>query len=118
MFTATTLSMFSTILLIADFVLMIWPSLRQVTVYNQQATQAATQAPAVTTFMMNKQIGATVTYAAIVYTQTFADVPDQLPSPIPGTIGLGNLVKQGGDGAKNKKREAQPTAGIAGRIGR
>lgn len=89
-------------------------SLRQATDYNQKATQAATQAAAVTTFYMNKAVGATVTYAAIVYTQTFADVPDQLPSPIAGKIGLGDLVKQG----KGKgKRDAQP-AGIAGRIWR
>lgn len=88
-------------------------SLRQATDYLQQATQAATQAGAVTTFFMNKAVGATVTYAPWVYTQTFADVPDQLPSPIAGNIGLGNLVKQG-----NGKRDAQPTAGIAGRIGR
>lgn len=88
-------------------------SLRQATDYIQGATQAATQAGVVTTFMMNKAVGATVTYAAWVYTQTFADVPDQLPSPIAGKIGLGDLVKQG-----NGKRDAQPTAGIAGRIGR
>ncbi|KAF2165049.1 hypothetical protein M409DRAFT_55951 [Zasmidium cellare ATCC 36951] len=80
--------------------------LRQATDINQGATQAATQAPAVTTFMMNKAVGATVTYAAWVYTQTFAEVPDQLPTPIAGKIGLGNLVKQG-----NGKRDAQPAAG-------
>ena len=74
---------------------------------------APTQAGAVTTYYMQKSIGNTVTYAPFIYTQTFADVPDQWPSPIAGTIGLGDLVKQG-----NGKREAQPTAGIAGRIGR
>lgn len=63
---------------------------------------------------MNKQVGATVAYAAFVYTQTFAAVPDQLPSPRSGSIGYGTLVKQ------DRKRDAAPTPapGIAGRIWR
>ncbi|KAK4632264.1 hypothetical protein CLAFUW4_03264 [Fulvia fulva] len=85
--------------------------LRQATDYNLAATTAPTQAGAVTTLYMNQQVGTTVTYAAIVYTQLFSKVPDQLPLPGVGSIGLGNLVKQ-------EKREAAPTPapGIAGRI--
>ena len=86
--------------------------LRQATEYNLAATTAPSQAPAVTTFYMNQKIGTTVTWAPIVYTQVFADVPDQLPSPGVGSIGLGNLVKQ------EKRDAAPPSAGIAGRIPR
>ncbi|CAK3797808.1 Hypothetical predicted protein [Lecanosticta acicola] len=78
--------------------------LRQDKDLNSAATQAATQQPAVTTFYMEASVGATVTYAAFVYTQTFAAVPDQWPSPSSGSIGLGTLVKQG-----NGKRDAHPT---------
>lgn len=86
--------------------------LRQATDSNLATTTAPSQAPAVTTFYMNQQVGTTVTWAAIVYTQTFADVPEQWASPGVGSIGLGNLVKQ-------EKREAAPTpAGIAGMIPR
>ncbi|EME48075.1 hypothetical protein DOTSEDRAFT_42350 [Dothistroma septosporum NZE10] len=66
---------------------------------------------------MNQQIGSTVTWAAIVYTQLFSAVPDQLPSPGVGSIGLGNLVTQ-----EKREAEAAPAqdaaAGIAGRVPR
>lgn len=57
-------------------------------------------------------VGTTVTYKAVVVTQTFAKVPDQWPAPASGAIGYGTLTEE-----KNK-REAEPTggAGIAGRI--
>lgn len=49
------------------------------------------------------------TYVQVIYTQTFAAVPDQLPTAGPGTIGLGTLTKH--------KRDIEARAtGIAGRL--
>ena len=77
--------------------------------------EAATQFPTITTDWRPTILknGAT-TYWADIYTQTFAKVPDQLPSPGVGSIGYGTLKR------KNEKRaEATPTGsvatGIAGR---
>ncbi|KAI5368019.1 Putative protein Kre1 [Septoria linicola] len=71
------------------------------------ATTAVTQAPAVTTLWMQSQIDSSVTYVEVVYTQTFASVVDQWPSPKSGEIGYGTLQKD--------KRDAEPTP-IAGRF--
>ena len=75
-------------------------------------------AGAVTNYEINSQVGpSAATQVAVVYTQTFARVPDQWPSAKAGVIGMGNL----------KKRAAEPTVveearvlqtGIAGRIRR
>ena len=73
-------------------------------------TTAVTQAPAVTTLWMQSQVNPTsVTYVEVIYTQTFAKVPDQWPSPGSGTIGLGTLTKE--------KRDAAPT-GTGGKKGK
>ncbi|WPH01925.1 Hypothetical protein R9X50_00477900 [Acrodontium crateriforme] len=50
------------------------------------------------------------TWTPDIYTQTFAAVPDQLPGPGVGSIGLGTLTK-------HSKRDATPEeTGIAGRL--
>ena len=70
-----------------------------------QATDASQVSP-VTTYQMYE--GAT--QVAIVYTQTFASVPDQWPGPSSGSIGLGTV--QGTVGVtktNNDKRDATPT---------
>jgi hypothetical protein len=84
---------------------------------NAAGVAAAVQFPTITTdwrptVLPNGQ----TTYWPDAYTQTFAKVPDQLPSPGAGSIGFGTLK------AKNGKRaaaEATPTGsvatGIAGR---
>lgn len=89
------------------------PRPRQAKDYNQDATAAAAQAPAVTTIYMQASVGNTVTYKPFTVTQTFAKVPDQWPTPASGVIGYGTLTKRD----EKEKREAEPTggAGIAGR---
>lgn len=71
-----------------------------------QATDASQVSP-VTTF----QIYQGATQVAVVYTQTFAAVPDQWPGPSSGSVGLGTI--QGTVGAtrtNNDKRDVTPTA--------
>lgn len=77
------------------------------------ATINPDQYPSVTTGYFPSAIGNTVTYIAVVYTQTFIAVPDQWPSAGLGEIGYGTLAKT--------KRDAipEPTpdpTGIAGRL--
>ncbi|KAK6431402.1 hypothetical protein LTR95_012435 [Oleoguttula sp. CCFEE 5521] len=60
-------------------------------VTNPQATPVAVQAPTVTTNWVRTEINGVVTYVQLAYTQTFAAVPDQWPSPGVGQIGLGTL---------------------------
>ncbi|OQO14443.1 hypothetical protein B0A48_01320 [Cryoendolithus antarcticus] len=79
-------------------------------VTNPQATPVAVQAPTVTTNWVRTEINGVVTYVQLAYTQTFAAVPDQWPSPGVGQIGLGTL--------KSKRGIAPATAeetGLAGR---
>ncbi|KAK6441698.1 hypothetical protein LTR95_002060 [Oleoguttula sp. CCFEE 5521] len=80
-------------------------------VTNPQATPVAVQAPTVTTNWVRTEINGVVTYVQLAYTQTFAAVPDQWPSPGVGQIGLGTL--------KSKRGVAPATAeetGLAGRV--
>jgi len=58
--------------------------------------------------------GATTWYADI-YTQTFAKVPDQLPSPGVGQIGLGTLTRKNGKRAAEATPTGAVATGIAGR---
>ena len=85
--------------------------LRQVGLVDPDAAlTGATGAGPVTTYVIASNVGKGVaTQLNIVYTQTFANVPDQWPSPKAGTIGMGTLQK--------REVEARPT-GIAGRIRR
>lgn len=57
-----------------------------------------------------------ITNVEVVFTQTFAAVPDQWPSPSPGTIGMGTLT--GAVGAVRteqvKKNDAAPGSGGGG----
>jgi hypothetical protein len=60
---------------------------------------------------MESQVNpSSVTYIEVIYTQTFAAVIDQYPSPGIGQIGLGTLQKE--------KREAAPTAAGPGAGGK
>ncbi|KAK4935109.1 hypothetical protein LTR10_023780 [Elasticomyces elasticus] len=66
---------------------------RQATGQNNGATTTAvTQISPVTTYLANSYIGGVATQVAVVYTQTFAAVPDQWPSYTAGSIGLGTLT--------------------------
>lgn len=67
-----------------------------------QATSVPTQMPSVTTY------GADRGWTAVVYTQTFAAVPDQWPSPKAGTIGLGTIQGEIGVIKTKSKRMAMP----------
>lgn len=91
----------------------------------------ATQAPTITTVMVNTVVGGVPKQVPVVYTQTFADVPSQGPSPLKGTIGLGTLTSKGGaksTGGKAKRSEGGRStrsmgvsvgvfAGVVGSIG-
>lgn len=52
------------------------------------------QVPPVTVYTYATQVGATAVNKVITYTQLFVNVPDQWPSPKPGSIGMGNLHKR------------------------
>ena len=80
-------------------------------------TLAGGQLSPVTVYSIPQQVGATAEIVIKTYTQTFANVLDQFPAPVAGTIGMGQWGKE--------KREAIPTpapepqtvnTGIAGRI--
>ncbi|GIZ46948.1 hypothetical protein CKM354_001005100 [Cercospora kikuchii] len=67
------------------------------------AEPAISQAPSVTTIWMETTIGTSPTYVPVVFTQTFASVPDQWPAPKSGAIGYGTLHKD------DKRAEAEAT---------
>ncbi|KIW64162.1 hypothetical protein PV04_09115 [Phialophora macrospora] len=74
----------------------------------------------ITTYYINSEVApGSFAQVPIVYTQTFPPVPDQWPSPVAGTIGLGTI--QGTVGQVRSKRAvvvAEPTqAPIAGSNG-
>ena len=80
--------------------------LRQNLQVNPNAQLDPGQAPPVTIYTAINPAGAAVVET---FTQLFSPVPDQWPSPQPGTIGYGTL--------HHKKREAESIeTGIAGRI--
>jgi hypothetical protein len=80
---------------------------------NLGATQAATQYPSVTTQWVESTIASTTTWVEIIYTQTFASFPGQLPLPGAGSIGYGTLTATGG---KTKRDVVARATGLAGRI--
>lgn len=57
--------------------------------------------------MVNTVVGGVPTQVPVVYTQTFADVPSQGPSPLKGTIGLGTLTKGGATSTKGKVKRSE-----------
>ncbi|GAB7347085.1 hypothetical protein MBLNU459_g3216t1 [Dothideomycetes sp. NU459] len=59
---------------------------------NLGTTQAATQAATVNTAWVETTIGSSTTYIEVIYTQTFASVPDQMTTAGVGTIGLGTIT--------------------------
>jgi hypothetical protein len=67
------------------------------------AAPVITQQSPITTYYVNNAAGAQV---PVVYTQTFAPIPDQWPSPVAGTIGMGTI--QGEIGVVKTKR-SEPT---------
>jgi hypothetical protein len=74
---------------------------------------AVTQPPTITTdWRPTKLPNGEITYWEDIFTQTFASIPNQLPSPGSGSIGYGTLKR------KNDKRAEQTPAvtGIAGRV--
>ncbi|KAJ9618931.1 hypothetical protein H2203_008747 [Taxawa tesnikishii (nom. ined.)] len=67
--------------------------LRQaVAVANPATTLAQAQVPTVTSWWQETTIGTRTTWVQVFYTQTFAKVPDQLPSAQAGSIGMGTLT--------------------------
>ena len=83
---------------------------------NVGALDVPTQFPTITTDWRPTLLpnGAT-TYWADIYTQTFAKVPEQLPSPGVGQIGLGNLSRKNGKRAAEATPTGAVATGIAGR---
>lgn len=59
---------------------------------NLGTTVAATQAGTVTTNWVESEIGTSITYVEVIYTQTFASVPDQMATAGSGSIGLGTIT--------------------------
>ncbi|KAF2767698.1 hypothetical protein EJ03DRAFT_337415 [Teratosphaeria nubilosa] len=80
------------------------------------------QYPSVTTQWVESTIAGTTTYVEVIYTQTFAAVPDQWPMPGQGVIGYGTLTEDStptttSTGAAKRDLQARETGlGIAGRI--
>lgn len=64
----------------------------------------ATPMPTTSTVYVDTVIGGTRTQVPIVFTQTFAKIPSQGPTPEPGTIGLGTLTKNGAAATGKVKR--------------
>ena len=89
---------------------------RQANDPNVGALDVPTQFPTITTDWRPTLLpnGAT-TWWADIYTQTFAKVPEQLPSPGVGQIGLGNLSRKNGKRAAEATPTGAVATGIAGR---
>lgn len=69
----------------------------------------ATPMPTTSTVYVDTVIGGIRTQVPIVFTQTFAKIPSQGPTPEPGTIGLGTLTK-GGAAATGKVKRSNGAA--------
>lgn len=82
---------------------------------NVGGVDVPTQFPTVTTDWRPTLVGGVKTWYPDIYTQTFAKVPDQLPSPGVGKIGLGNLTKKNGKRAAEATPTGAVATGIAGR---
>lgn len=86
---------------------------RQVTGQGAAATTTAvTQVSPVTTYYANSYINGVATRVAVVYTQTFAAIPDQWPTYTAGEIGLGTLT--GTIGVVKTKRSLPTQIPLAG----
>lgn len=78
----------------------------------RQGGIAATNAPVATT--VATQMSPVTTYGpdrgwpAVVYSQAFVAVPDQWPSPVAGTIGLGTIQGEVGVVKTSSKRDIGP----------
>ena len=69
------------------------------------------QYPSITTQWVESTLGGTTTtWVEVIYTQTFAKVPDQWYTAGAGTIGYGTLTSKG------KRDLAARETGIAGRL--
>ncbi|KAK3113924.1 hypothetical protein LTR53_008291 [Teratosphaeriaceae sp. CCFEE 6253] len=64
-------------------------------VVDPAATINPQQYPIATTQWFQSTILSSTTYISVVYTQTFENVPDQLPTAAKGSIGYGTLTKHG-----------------------
>jgi len=60
------------------------------------AVLTQSDAPIVNTQWVETTIKGLQTWVAVVYTQTFEKVPDQLPTAVAGSIGLGSLTGEVG----------------------
>lgn len=69
----------------------------------------ATPMPTTSTVYVDTVIGGTRTQVPIVFTQTFAKIPSQGPTPESGTIGLGTLTT-GGPAASGKVKRSNGAA--------
>ncbi|KIW40102.1 uncharacterized protein PV06_07333 [Exophiala oligosperma] len=67
------------------------------------AATALSQISPITTYYANSMVDGSAVQVPVVYTQTFAPVPDQWPSPTAGEIGLGTI--QGTIGVVHSKRD-------------
>lgn len=95
--------------------------LRQIGLVNPDAALTGVAGGgAVTNYQINSQVGPSAAEnVAVVYTQTFAAVPDQWPSAKAGVIGLGDLAKRNVQAEPTVVEEARVLhTGIAGRIRR
>jgi len=70
-------------------------------------TLAATQVNPVTTLWLPSNIGTTVTWVEVIYTQTFASVIDQWTTSGSGSVGMGTLT---GEAGALKTSEARSSA--------
>lgn len=83
---------------------------RQNNVVDAGTATVAQQYPSITTQWIESAIGSSITYVEVLYTQTFASVPDQWHTAGTGTIGYGTLTKE------NKRDLVARETGIAGRL--
>ncbi|KAK5131988.1 hypothetical protein LTR08_000408 [Meristemomyces frigidus] len=81
--------------------------LRQVAV-DLTASAAASYPPDVTTAWLQTEIAGVATWGEVIYTQTFASIPDQLPTAGVGAIGYGTLKKSKRDLVARETGYAEP----------
>lgn len=97
----------------ADFILDELNEHLHIDLRKRQGGIAATNAPAAATTVAT-QMSPITTYGpdrgwpAVVYSQAFVAVPDQWPSPVAGTIGLGTIQGEVGVVKSNSKRGNTP----------
>ncbi|OAL23734.1 hypothetical protein AYO20_10939 [Fonsecaea nubica] len=85
---------------------------RQVTGQGAAAAPTFSQISPITTYYIEKEVApGDFTQVPVVYTQTFVPIPDQWPSPVAGTIGLGTI--SGTVGQVRTKRSLPTQAPLA-----